>query len=124
MIFGCWRYQGTNASGLAGTIFDVSHKFDVYGPGKSYNIFAGKDGSKGLGMSSLSPEYAIPDYSGLDESDMKVLNDWYDFFSYVYLLLRYGYSWAKSTGSKETLQYCRKSHRSPCSRCQPLKFKG
>jgi membrane-associated progesterone receptor component len=74
-------------------VFDVSHKHEVYGPGKSYNIFAGKDGSKGLGMSSLKPEDAIPDYSGLDESDRKVLDDWHGFFSYVYLLLRYGYSY-------------------------------
>jgi hypothetical protein len=70
---------------LTGTIFDVSAKKDVYGPGKSYSIFAGKDGSKGLGMSSLNPEHAIPDYTGLSEGDMKVLNDWHDFFSCVFL---------------------------------------
>ena len=70
---------------LAGTVFDVSHKQDVYGPGKSYSVFAGKDGSKGLGMSSLKPENAIPDYSDLSEGDMKVLNDWHSFFSYVSL---------------------------------------
>ena len=63
-----------------GTIFDVTHKAEVYGPGKSYNIFAGKDASRGLGMSSLEPQNAIPDYSGLNEADMKVLNDWYSFF--------------------------------------------
>jgi membrane-associated progesterone receptor component len=64
-----------------GTIFDVSHKADVYGPGKSYNIFAGKDASKGLGMSSLEPENAVADYSDLNEADMKVLNDWHSFFT-------------------------------------------
>jgi hypothetical protein len=64
-----------------GTIFDVSHKAEVYGPGKSYNVFAGKDGSKGLGMSSLKPEDAVADYSQLDEKDRKTLDDWYDFFS-------------------------------------------
>lgn len=69
-----------------GTVFDVSHKADVYGPGKSYNIFAGKDGSKGLGKSSLKPEDAVPDYSDLPEADMKVLNDWHAFFSCVYSL--------------------------------------
>jgi len=69
---------------IKGTVFDVSHKQDVYGPGKSYNIFAGKDGSKGLGMSSLKPEDAIPDYSHLSESDMKVLDDWHGFFSKRY----------------------------------------
>jgi membrane-associated progesterone receptor component len=63
-----------------GTVFDVSRKADVYGKGKSYNLFAGKDGSKGLGMSSLKPEHAIPDYSELDVKDMKVLDDWHGFF--------------------------------------------
>ncbi|KAF9078534.1 cytochrome b5-like heme/steroid binding domain-containing protein, partial [Rhodocollybia butyracea] len=65
---------------IKGTVFDVTHKSDVYGAGKSYNIFAGKDGSKGLGMSSLKPEHAIADYSDLDEKDMKTLNDWHTFF--------------------------------------------
>lgn len=65
----------------SGTIFDVTHKADVYGPGRSYSIFAGKDGSKGLGMSSLKPEHAIADYSELNDSDRKVLDDWHGFFS-------------------------------------------
>lgn len=64
-----------------GTIFDVTHKREMYGPGKSYNIFAGKDGSKGLGMSSLKTQDAISDYSTLDEKDRKVLDDWFEFFS-------------------------------------------
>lgn len=41
---------------IKGTIFDVSAKPDMYGPGKGYSVFAGKDGSKGLGLSSLKPE--------------------------------------------------------------------
>lgn len=53
----------------------------MYGPGKSYNVFAGKDGSRGLGMSSLRPEDAVSDYSTLDSGDRKVLDDWHDFFS-------------------------------------------
>ena len=64
-----------------GTVFDVTTKKDMYGPGKSYNIFAGKDGSKGLGMSSLKVEDAIPDYSDLPEGEMQTLNDWHSFFS-------------------------------------------
>ncbi|KAI0058708.1 progesterone binding protein [Artomyces pyxidatus] len=65
---------------IKGTIFDVSHKRDTYGPGKSYNLFAGKDASKALGKSSLKLEDAIPDYSDLPENEMKVLNDWHSFF--------------------------------------------
>ncbi|EGO00471.1 hypothetical protein SERLA73DRAFT_52630 [Serpula lacrymans var. lacrymans S7.3] len=69
---------------IKGDIFDVTRKADVYGPGKSYNLFAGKDGSKGLGMSSLKPEDAIPDYSTLQENDRKVLDDWHSYFSKRY----------------------------------------
>ncbi|KAF7376944.1 putative steroid-binding protein 3 [Mycena sanguinolenta] len=69
---------------IKGTVFDVSAKADVYGQGRSYNIFAGKDGSKGLGMSSLKEEHAIPDYSDLEESDRKVLDDWHGFFTKRY----------------------------------------
>lgn len=73
----------------AGTIFDVTHKVDVYGPGKSYGVFAGKDASKGFGKSSLKPEDAVADYSDLDEKDRKVLEDWYSFFTSVTLHMMY-----------------------------------
>lgn len=41
---------------IKGTIFDVSAKPEMYGPGKSYNVFAGRDASKALGMSSVKIE--------------------------------------------------------------------
>ncbi|OAX41140.1 cytochrome b5 [Rhizopogon vinicolor AM-OR11-026] len=69
---------------IKGIIFDVTRKSDVYGPGKSYNIFAGKDGSKGLGKSSLNLEDAVPDYSDLPENEKKVLDDWFSFFQKRY----------------------------------------
>ena len=53
----------------------------MYGPGKSYNIFAGKDGSKGLGKSSLKTEDAIPDYSDLPDNERKTLDEWHTFFT-------------------------------------------
>lgn len=61
----------------------MSKKVDVYGKGKSYNLFAGKDASKALGMSSLKPEDAVSDYSTLPENERKVLEDWYSFFGCV-----------------------------------------
>ena len=64
----------------------MSKKVDVYGKGKSYNLFAGKDASKALGMSSLKPEDAVPDYSTLPETERKVLEDWFSFFQCVTLL--------------------------------------
>ncbi|KAK7014420.1 putative steroid-binding protein 3 [Favolaschia claudopus] len=83
------EFDGSNPSkpiyvSIKGTIFDVSAKADVYGSGKSYNIFAGKDGSKGLGMSSLKVEHAVPDHSGLSDAERKVLDDWHAFFSKRY----------------------------------------
>lgn len=61
---------------IKGNIFDVTPKREMYEPGKGYHIFAGKDGSRGLGMSSLKPEDAVPDYSTLDDKQAKVLDDW------------------------------------------------
>jgi len=83
------QYDGSDPTkpiyvSIKGTVFDVSLKRDIYGPTKAYNVFAGKDGSRGLGMSSLKPEDAVPDYTGLSDSDMKVLNDWHGFFSKRY----------------------------------------
>ncbi|KAJ7032183.1 cytochrome b5 [Mycena alexandri] len=69
---------------IKGTVFDVTPKADVYGAGRSYNIFAGKDGSKGLGMSSLKEEDAVPDYRELNEGNRKVLDDWHAFFTKRY----------------------------------------
>ena len=70
-----------------GTVFDVTNKRDVYGPGASYNIFAGKDASRGLGKSSLKTEDAVPDYSTLPPEERKVLDDWHSFFMLVLLLV-------------------------------------
>ncbi|KAH9940363.1 progesterone binding protein [Epithele typhae] len=69
---------------IKGTVFDVTHKSDTYGKGKSYNLFTGKDASRALGMSSLKAEDAVSDYSTLSEGDMKTLNDWFDFFTKRY----------------------------------------
>lgn len=87
------EYDGSDPSkpiyvSIKGDVFDVTRKKDVYGKGGSYNTFAGKDGSKALGMSSLKPEDAVPDYSTLPENEMKVLDDWHSFFSKRYNIVR------------------------------------
>lgn len=73
----------------------------MYGPGGGYSVrlhqfvyvssltsltkvFAGKDASRGLGKSSLKPEDAVSDYSTLDTDEMKVLDDWFTYFSKRY----------------------------------------
>ncbi|PWN23856.1 cytochrome b5 [Microstroma glucosiphilum] len=83
------QYDGSDDSKpvyvcIKGQIFDVSAKREMYLPGKGYHIFAGKDGSKGLGLSSLKPEDAIADYSELDEKHLKVLDDWVAYYTKRY----------------------------------------
>ncbi|KAK9467281.1 putative steroid-binding protein 3 [Lipomyces arxii] len=72
---------------IRGVVFDVTKKKDVYGPGGSYAVFAGKDGSKGLGKSSLDPENAVPETEDLDESELRVLDDWFSYFSQRYNIM-------------------------------------
>ncbi|KAK1925462.1 cytochrome b5 [Papiliotrema laurentii] len=83
------QYDGTDPSkpiyvAIKGRVFDVSHKKEMYGKGTGYNVFAGKDASKGLGMSSLDPKDAVADYSGLNEAQMKTLDQWESFFEKRY----------------------------------------
>ncbi|BGP56212.1 hypothetical protein JCM8202_002103 [Rhodotorula sphaerocarpa] len=69
---------------IKGKIYDVSAKRDMYGPGRGYHVFVGKDASRGLGKSSLKPEDAVSDYSSLNEEEMKVLDDWEKYFQKRY----------------------------------------
>ncbi|KIR38705.1 hypothetical protein I307_02789 [Cryptococcus deuterogattii 99/473] len=72
---------------IKGKVFDVSSRGEMYAPGKGYNVFAGKDGSKGLGMSSLDPKDAVADYSSLNEGQMNTLNQWESFFEKRYSIV-------------------------------------
>lgn len=47
-------------------------------------VFAGKDPSRALAMSSLKPEDCVPDWSDLDDSQKTVLGEWATFFSKRY----------------------------------------
>lgn len=69
---------------IKGTIFDVTRNSASYGPGKGYNVFVGKDASRALAKSSLDPTHARPEYEDLDAKELKVLDDWYSFFSQRY----------------------------------------
>ncbi|GMK57534.1 hypothetical protein CspeluHIS016_0403680 [Cutaneotrichosporon spelunceum] len=69
---------------IKGKVYDVTNKREMYGPGAGYNVFAGKDASRGLGMSSLDPKDAVSDYSTLNEAQMKTLDQWDSFFAKRY----------------------------------------
>ncbi|KAF8268170.1 cytochrome b5-like heme/steroid binding domain-containing protein [Lactarius quietus] len=72
---------------IKGTVFDVTHKRDTYGKGGSYSLFAGKDASRALGLSSLKPEDAVADWSTLEEKDRRTLDDWHSFFTKRYAIV-------------------------------------
>ena len=64
-------------------MFDVTLRRETYGPRGPYHSFSGKDASRALGKSSLKEEDLVADCSTLDQQQLKVLEEWYTFFSYV-----------------------------------------
>ncbi|KIV78605.1 hypothetical protein, variant 1 [Exophiala sideris] len=85
---------------IKGTVFDVS-KNTAYGEKGSYRgahrpvlsslletdnptVFAGKDPSRALALSSLKPEDCVPEWDDLDDKYKTVLDEWYSFFSKRY----------------------------------------
>ena len=68
---------------IKGTVFDVS-KNKAYAPGGSYHVFAGKDPSRALALSSLKPEECVPEWHDLEDSSKTVLEEWFSFFSKRY----------------------------------------
>jgi len=71
---------------IKGTVFDVTGNMS-YIRGGSYNVFAGKDGSRGLAKSSVKPEDATAQLGGLSDKELGVLDDWFVFFSKRYNIL-------------------------------------
>lgn len=63
---------------VTGKVFDVSFGgFDMYKPGATYNLFAGKDASKALAKMSFQDEdLNSRDLSDLTETQQKTLADW------------------------------------------------
>ncbi|CAG8769901.1 37012_t:CDS:2, partial [Gigaspora margarita] len=81
------EYDGTDLNrpiyvAVKGTVFDVTGKRPLYGVGGSYHVFAGKDASKGLATGSMTD--VTGDYSSLDESQLKTLDDWYNYYKLRY----------------------------------------
>ncbi|ETI21868.1 hypothetical protein G647_05937 [Cladophialophora carrionii CBS 160.54] len=68
---------------IKGTVFDVS-KNPAYKEKGQYHVFAGKDPSRGLALSSLKPEDCVPNWDDLDDKYKTVLDEWYSFFSKRY----------------------------------------
>lgn len=60
-------------------VFDVSRGRHLYGPGNPYNLYAGRDASRGLATFSVKPEVIrdeFDDLSDLSPSEMDSLREW------------------------------------------------
>ncbi|EHY55767.1 uncharacterized protein HMPREF1120_03891 [Exophiala dermatitidis NIH/UT8656] len=83
---------------IKGTVFDVS-KNPAYSEKGQYHVFAGKDPSRALALSSLKPEDCVPDWDDLDDKYKTVLDEWYTFFSKRYNIVG-KVAGAANTGSR------------------------
>jgi membrane-associated progesterone receptor component len=69
---------------IKGVVYDVTSKRALYGPEGGYHLFAGKDASRALAMSSTKPEDASPVWYDLPEKEKETLAGWVSFFSQRY----------------------------------------
>ncbi|KAI9828593.1 MAG: hypothetical protein M1826_005975 [Phylliscum demangeonii] len=79
----CDGSSGTTYVAIKGHVFDVTgnKSYMVDGP---YHVFAGKDASRALAMSSVKPEDVRPDWADLGAKEKGVLEEWFNFFSKRY----------------------------------------
>ncbi|CAF4449391.1 unnamed protein product, partial [Rotaria magnacalcarata] len=61
------KYNGTDSNGriltvIYGDIFDVSRRSDLYGPGGSYSLFAGRDATRALSKMQLTQSLFADEY--------------------------------------------------------------
>ncbi|MCJ1444437.1 MAG: hypothetical protein MMC23_004939 [Stictis urceolatum] len=69
---------------IKGTVFDVTSSSSYNSETGPYRVFAGKDASRALGMSSVKPEDVSDKWEDLPDKEKKVLDDWMTFFSKRY----------------------------------------
>ncbi|ERS99365.1 progesterone binding protein [Sporothrix schenckii 1099-18] len=68
---------------IKGLVYDVTGN-KAYQPGGSYHVFAGKDASRALALSSTKPDDVLSQWQDLDDKEKGVLNDWVTFFAKRY----------------------------------------
>ncbi|KAJ3132741.1 hypothetical protein HK100_005008 [Physocladia obscura] len=83
------QFDGSDASkpvylAVKTVVYDVSSARAMYGPGSAYSVFAGKDASRALGMSSVKPADCVPDYSSLNAEQIGTLDQWVSFYQKKY----------------------------------------
>ncbi|KAI8620727.1 cytochrome b5-like heme/steroid binding domain-containing protein [Chytriomyces sp. MP71] len=83
------EYNGADESkpiylALKSVVYDVTSARKMYAPGTGYSIFAGKDASRALGMSSMKPTDCVADFSTLNAEQMETLDKWVTFYQKKY----------------------------------------
>ncbi|KAJ2902698.1 hypothetical protein MKZ38_000208 [Zalerion maritima] len=68
---------------IKGKVYDVTGN-KAYQEGGSYHVFAGKDASRALALSSKDEKDVKSEWSDLSPDKKKVLDDWITFFSKRY----------------------------------------
>ncbi|KAI9199457.1 cytochrome b5-like heme/steroid binding domain-containing protein [Polychytrium aggregatum] len=86
------QFDGSNPENpiyvaVKGVVFDVSKSRAMYAPGCGYNVFAGRDASRALALSSVKVEDCIPDRSGLSEEQQATLDKWEQFYRKKYNII-------------------------------------
>ena len=75
---------------IKGLVYDVTGNSSYAPPsasddkGGAYHVFAGKDASRALAITSVKPEDVRGEWADLNEKEKGVLNDWVTFFSKRY----------------------------------------
>ncbi|CAF1298759.1 unnamed protein product [Adineta steineri] len=85
-------YNGTDSNGriltaIYGDIFDVSRRSDLYGPGGSYSLFAGRDATRSLSKMQLTQSLFTDDYddlTDLTDNERATARSWHEDFREKY----------------------------------------
>ncbi|KAH9948436.1 progesterone binding protein [Amylocystis lapponica] len=77
-------YDGTNTDeiyiAIRGIVFDVTEKSQLFGPGRMYAEFAGRDASRAWSKMTKCPEDLIASCEGLTAEQVETLDLWLSYF--------------------------------------------
>jgi len=65
---------------IKGRIYDVSAAREMYGPGKSYYAFVGKDATRAFATGCLEEKCISSSMDGLSDSEMKEIDRWVELY--------------------------------------------
>lgn len=65
---------------IKGYVYDVSAGREMYGPGKSYHVFVGKDASRAFSNGCMEMSCCVSSLDGLSEDEVKEVDRWEEFY--------------------------------------------